>query len=317
MKVTPEIHAKVIVNPVAGGRSVGREWPRIAGQLGRLGTSFDYEMTERAGHALEIARQSAEDGYRCLIAVGGDGTVSEVVNGILRSTRSSAIALGIVSVGTANAFALSLGIGRDHDNAHSNLTGQGRTLIDVGVVQCWHEGKPVERFFVNEASVGLTASIVDAWRHLPTRLGQRSNLLLRTVAGYMSLAKHRNRRLNLRMGDVVDSVRCASVVVANGRYLADGMQIAPSASLDDGLLDIVTFGDMTKWELLKVKPTIYSGSHTKHSKAMAQKATELSIESEEQFYVEADGDIIGNGPASFRVMPNALKVMTLQNGWWA
>lgn len=309
MKEIPEIHAKVIVNPVAGSRSVGREWSRIAGQLRKLGISFDYEMTEHPGHALEIARQSAEDGYSYLIVVGGDGTVSEVANGILGSTRSSAITLGIVSVGTAHAFALSLGIGEDYISACSNLTGQDWILIDVGIVQCWHDGKQIERFFVNEASVGFSANIVDAWRHLPTSLGQRSNLLLRTIAGYVSLVKHRNKTLTLRKGDAVESMRCASLVVANGRYFADGMQMAPSASLDDGLLDIVIFGDMTRRELLKVKPAIYRGSHVEHSKITVQKATAISIESEDPFYVEADGDIIGNGPASFRVVPKALRVM--------
>jgi len=309
MGQAPEIHAKVIVNPVAGSRSVGREWLRIAGQLRRLGILFDHEITEYSGHALEIARQSAENGCNHLIAVGGDGTVSEVANGILGSTRSSAVALGIVSVGTAHAFALSLGIGQDYIDACSNLTGQNQSLIDVGVVRCWHEGKPIERFFVNEASVGFSASVVDAWRYLPTRLSRRSNLLLRTVAGYISLAKHRNKTLRLRKGTAVESIRCACIVVANGRYLADGMRMAPSASLNDGLLDIVIFGDMTKRELLKTKPAIYSGSHIKHSKVTVQKTAAISIESEEQFYVEADGDIIGNGPASFRVIPNALRVM--------
>lgn len=309
MKQVRETQAKVIVNPVAGSRSVGREWLRIADQLRRLGISFDHEITEYSGHAMEIARRSAEDGYSCLIVVGGDGTVSEAANGILCSTRSSAIALGIVSVGTAHAFASSLGIGQDYADAFSNLTGQNRTLIDVGVVRCWHEGKPVERFFVNEASVGFPASVVDAWRYLPPRLGRRSNLLLRTVVGYMSLVKHRNKTLSLRKGNVVESIRCASLVMANGRYFADGMQMAPSASLDDGLLDVVIFGDMTRWELLKVKPAIYRGSHIKHSKVTVQKTTAISIESEDQFYVEADGDIIGNGPASFWVIPNALRVM--------
>ena len=305
----PESYAKVIVNPAAGSHSVGREWSRISRRLRTAGLSFDYEFTKHAGHAVEIARRSADGGYQCLIAVGGDGTVNEVANGILCSTRSGNVVLGIVGMGTARTFVLSLGIGKDYVNALSLLTGQGRALIDVGVVQCWRQGQPVKRFFMNEASVGFSAEIVDAWKYLPTLFGHSLNLALRTVAGYKSLARYRNRRLSLRVGSEVESICCCSVVVANGRYLADGMQIAPHASLDDGLLDVVIVGDVTRSELLKIRPALYNGSHIRHAKIREEKTTTITIESDEQLLVEADGDILGEGPASFWVMPSALTVM--------
>ena len=309
VKKMPESYTKVIVNPVAGSHSVGREWSRIIRQLRTAGLSFDYEFTKHAGHAMEIARRSADGGYHCLIAVGGDGTVNEVANGILCSSRSGNTILGIVGVGTAHAFALSLGIGEDCVNAFSLLTGQERALIDVGVVQCWRQGQSIKRFFVNEASVGFPAEIVDAWKYLPTRFGHSLNLALRTVAGYKSLATHRNQRLSLRVGNEVESICCCAVVVANGRYFADGMQIAPHASLDDGLLDVVIVGDVTKSELLKIRPTLYNGSHIKHAKIREKKTTTITIESDEQLLVEADGDILGEGPASFSVIPSALTVV--------
>ncbi|MFC2019276.1 diacylglycerol/lipid kinase family protein [Chloroflexota bacterium] len=308
-KKMPGSYAKVIVNPVAGSLSVGREWPRIYRQLREAGLSFDYELTKYAGHAMEIARRSADDGYYCLIAVGGDGTVNEVANGILRSTRSGNTILGIAGMGTAHAFALSLGIGEDSTSAFSLLTGQGRALIDVGVIQCWSQGQSIKRFFVNEASVGFSAEIVDAWKYLPTRFGHSLNLALRTLTGYTFLTTHRNQRLSLHVGNEVESICCCGVVVANGRYFADGMQIAPHASLDDGLLDVVIIGDVTKGELLKIRPMLYDGSHIKHAKIREKKTTTITIESDEQLLVEADGDIIGEGPASFRVMPSALTII--------
>jgi len=305
----PELYAKVIVNPVAGSRSVGREWSRISRQLRKAGLLFDYEFTKHTGHAMEIARRSVDGGYHYLIAVGGDGTVNEVANGILCSTRPSNTILGIVGVGTAHAFAFSLGIGEDYVNAFSLLAGQGRALIDVGVVQCWSQGQSIKRFFVNEASVGFSAEIVDAWKNLPTRFGHRLNLALRTAVSYKSLATHRNQRLSLRVGNEVESICCCAVVVANGRYLADGMQIAPHAILDDGLLDIVIVGDVTKSEVLKIRPTLYNGSHIRHAKIREKKTTIITIESDEQFLVEADGNILGEGPASFWVIPSALTVV--------
>ena len=305
----PESYAKVIVNPVAGSRSVGREWSRISRQLQKAGLLFDYEFTKHTGHAMEIARRSADDGYHCLIAVGGDGTVNEVANGILSSTRSGNTILGIVGAGTTHAFTLSLGIGKDNANTFSLLTGQERTLIDVGVVQYWSQGQFKKRFFVNEASVGFSAEIVDAWKYVPTHFGHSLNLALRTVTGYKSLVTHRNQRLSLRVGNEVESICCCAVVVANGRYIADGMQLAPQASLNDGLLDVVIIGDLTKTELLKIRPTLYNGSHIKHTKIKEKKTATITIESDEQFLVEADGDILGKGPASFWVIPSALTVM--------
>ena len=305
----PESYAKVIVNPVAGSHSVGREWSRISKQLRKAGLSFDYEFTERAGHAIEIARRSTDSGYNCLIAVGGDGTVNEVVNGILQSNKSGNTVLGIVAAGTAHAFALSLGIAEDYVNACSLLAGQGRALIDVGVVQCRCQGQLIERFFVNEASVGFPAEIVDAGTSLPGHFGHRINLGLRAIAGYGHLAIHQNKVVRLRVGNEVEPVCICTIVVANGRYFADGMLIAPHASLDDGLLDIVIIGDVTKSELLKMRPALYDGNHIGLSKVREKKIATIAVESDEQLFVETDGEIIGESPASFWVIPSALTVV--------
>ena len=153
----PELHAKVIVNPEAGSHSVGRKWPHINRQLQKAGLSFDYEFTKGAGHAVDIASRAISRGYHYLIAVGGDGTVNEVANGILRSSNPLSIILGIVRAGTAHAFSFSLGVAEDYSNinAYSFLTDPRRALIDVGVVQCWNHGQSIERFFLNEASIGF------------------------------------------------------------------------------------------------------------------------------------------------------------------
>jgi len=302
-------YAKVIVNPVAGGCSVRGEWPRISRQLRDVGLSFDHEFTRGAGHAIEIARQAIDTGYRYLIAVGGDGTVNEVANGILCSTHSGNTILGIVSAGTACSFTRSLDIAQDYISACSLLTGQGRALIDVGVVQCWSQGRPLQRFFVNTADAGFGAAVVDAWKRLPNRFGHKINNTLRTVEGLKHLLTHRNKWIKLRVGNEVESIFGCDVVVANGQYFAESMQIAPHARLDDGLLDIVIVGDVGKYELLKIWPTLYSGSHIRHPKIRERKTTTVTIESDEQLLVEADGDILGESPASFWVIPSALTIV--------
>ena len=136
-----KLQTKVIVNPVAGARSTRRKWPLISKLLERIGLSFDFEYTEGVGHAIELAKEAASDGgYRYLVAVGGDGTVNEVANGILHSTAAESTALGIVSTGTGSDFARSVGIPRRYSDACSCLTSQRRLTIDVGVIECQSKG---------------------------------------------------------------------------------------------------------------------------------------------------------------------------------
>lgn len=302
-------HAKVIVNPVAGGCSVSRNWPRIYKQLQNIGLSFDYEFTVSKGHATELARKAVEIGYRYLVVVGGDGTVNEVANGILYSTSSTSTLLGIVSAGSACSFARSMGIAQDYVGACSLLTGDGRALIDVGVVHYHHQGQLQQRFFVNTADVGFASDVADSWKHLPSRFGRRINHVLRTVEGLRCLSTHRNKIIRLRFGTNVESILGCTVVMANGQYFGDGMQIAPYARLDDGLLDVVIVGNVSRYELLKLWPTLYNGSHIRHPKIKERKATTVIIESDEQLLVEADGVILGESPASFQVIPSVLTIV--------
>jgi len=300
------LHAKVIVNPVAGANSTRRKWSRIRQLLKRVGLSFDYQYTEGVGHAIELARAAASDGYRYLVAVGGDGTVNEVANGILSSTNSTTTALGIVSTGTGSDFVRSVGIPRDYTSACSFLTSSRRLLIDVGVVEYQRQGETVKRFFVNAAGVGFDAAVVEATERLPKYFGGTVPYL----AGLMrTLFRYRNKPIVLRIGDKVESARVLNVAVANGCYLGGGMRIAPEASLDDNLLDVVVVGNIGKFELLKALPMVYKGTHVNHPKVRMEKATHILVESSEPILVYADGELLGEGPASFGVVPAALNIV--------
>jgi YegS/Rv2252/BmrU family lipid kinase len=271
--------------------------------------SFDYEFTKGTGHATELARRAVEIGYPCLVVVGGDGTVNEVANGILGSTRPSSTMLGILSAGSECSFAHSLGIAQDLVGACSLLIGNRRAVIDVGVVQYHRRGQLQQRFFVNVADVGFPSDVVDSWKRLPSRFGRRINHALRTIEGLRCLVTHRNKTIKLHVDNDVESILACTVVMANGQYFADGMQIAPHASMNDGLLDVLIVGDVSRYELLKIWPTLYKGSHIRHSKIEERTATTVMIESEEPLLVEADGVILGESPASFRIIPSALNIV--------
>jgi len=299
-------HAKVIVNPVAGAYSTRRKWPRISKLLRHVGLSFDYEYTEGIGHARELARAAVSDGYRYLVAVGGDGTVNEVANGILHSTGASSTVLGVISTGTGSDFVRSAGIPRHYVSACSCLTSSRRLLIDVGVVEYRSKGQPQQRFFVNAAGIGFDAAAVEATERLPKYFGGTIPYLvglLRTLLGYQ------NKSVVLRIGDKTEMTRILSVVVANGSYLGGGMHVAPEASLYDNLLDVVVIGDVGKFELLKALPMVYKGTHGTHPKVSMEKAANITVESSEPVLVHADGELLGEGPASFWLMPAALSII--------
>ena len=300
------LQTKVIVNPVAGARSTLRKWRIISRLLERIGLSFDFNYTEGVGHAMELARAAASDGYRYLVAVGGDGTVNEVANGILRSPNAASTALGVVSTGTGSDFARSAGIPRDYTAACSNLTSPKRLSIDVGVVEYHKDGEKQERFFINSAGVGFDAAVVRETERFPKFFGGTVPYvaaLLRTLVSY------KNKPVVMRVGEEEESHRVVAITVANGNYCGGGMRIAPLAELGDNLLDVVVIDDMGKLELLKEFPTVYKGTHINHPKVSVKKTPTVAIESTEPMLVYADGEMLGECPVSFRVMPAALKVV--------
>jgi diacylglycerol kinase (ATP) len=305
----PVPFAMVIVNPAAGNGSANREWPRIYRQLTATGLSFDFEFTRFRGQAQEIAGKAVKAGYPCLVAVGGDGTVNEVANGILCSTCPAGTLLGLVSTGSTCSFSRSLDIPQDYEGACSVLTGEARTTIDVGVVSYRCRGQTLRRFFVNAADVGLASVIAGSWKYLPAGGGRKINHVMRTLAGLRCLGSYQNRIIKLRIGDESEAILGCNITVANGQYLGDGMHMAPHARLDDGLLDIITAGNLTRFELLKIWPKLYRGTHFRHPQVKERRAAGLIIECDEPLLVEADGEVLGESPASFSVIHSALTIL--------
>lgn len=300
-----EPQIKVIINPAAGAYSTRRKWPRISQWLKKVGLLFDQVFTEEMGHAIELARTAVSDGYRRIVAVGGDGTVNEVVNGVLAS-GSSEVAVGVISTGTGSDFIRSVGIPRDCNSACACLTGQRSLKIDIGVVEYQSRGQTVRRFFVNAAGVGFDASVVAATERFPKYMGGTIPYL----AGLLGcLFSYQNKTVKLRLEDVVETKRVLAVVVANGGYLGGGMHIAPLAKVDDGLLDVVTINDIGKFELLKELPRVYKGTHLSHPKVNMARTKHITIESPETVLVHADGELLGTCPASFWLVPVALNIM--------
>ena len=305
MEHSSQPYARIIVNPVAGSGSTGRKWPHIRELLTQSGFSFDYSHTEDEGHAAELAREAAGLGYEMVVAAGGDGTLNEVVNGLVGSGRADSVTLGILNTGSACDFAHFLGIPRDYNQACMRLLNPRKVPVDVGLVECQSGGQPVHRFFINAASLGLDGEVVETVAKGPK--------LIRGTIPYVigllrSLVKYRNKSVTLCIDDEQGDIRICTVVIANGGFFGGRMNVAPDADVHDGLFEVMIVEDMGKLELLRAFPRVYRGTHVTHPKVRMQRTAKLTVESAERVLVQADGELMGELPATFQVLPSALMV---------
>ena len=299
------VKTKVIVNPVAGAKTTYRKWPVINELLQSGGMSFEYQYTEGTGHAIELAREATASGYQFVVAVGGDGTVNEVANGILQARDSSEATIGIISTGTGGDFIRTAGITRDYIKASSCLHGAERRMIDVGVVDFTKNNQPSRRYFINSAGVGFDAQAIEAASRLPKIFGGTVPYVLGLLKSVIS---YRNKLLEVCFNDRCEQRKVLTMVMANGCYFGGGMCIAPNADIYDGVFDVVCVGDVGKIDLLKTFPKIYKGTHITHPLVKIERSSHVEIKSADKVFIEADGEFLGECPASLRIIPAALSL---------
>lgn len=297
--------AKVIINPFARGGRTGKRWPQISELLKDAGLSFDHDFTEGVGHGIELAREAVAKGYELVIAVGGDGTVNEVVNGLVDEGGKGRATLGIISMGVGSDAVRSLGIPRDYAEACRLFSNFKRVTIDLGAVEYMRGNERVRRLFVNTAGLGFDAAVIEGTK-------RRLKIIRGTVpyvVGLMTtLVTYRNKEAALSIDGVRQDERIFFVVVNNGRYFGGGMKIAPDADPCDGLLDVVIAGDAGKIEVLWFLPRVYRGTHVTHPKVRMYQAKSIEVNSSQRLLLQADGELLGEAPASFSVLPAALTV---------
>jgi diacylglycerol kinase (ATP) len=298
---------KLIVNPAAANGAVGKNWPRMRDFLQAEGASFDAVLTEEPGHATQLARQALDDGFRTIVAVGGDGTVNEVVNGlVVEGSVAPEVVLGIIPWGTGADFARMLGISRDYMEACRHLLRCEPRPVDLGEVTCVREGREVERYFINAAGLGFDGEVADLVNRFPKALGGTITYLTCLLIG---LVTYRNKNVEFSFDGQHVRGRVNSVVVCNGCYFGGGMFIAPGAAFDDGLFYVVILGNLNKLEVVMNVPRVYKGTHLTHPKVSHFSAKEVHVEARERMFLQAEGELIGEAPATFRIIPRALNVL--------
>ena len=292
----------LIANPNAGRGAVSKALPRVESVLRNKNLAYRIVRTTHPGHATEAARQALSDGERYLVAVGGDGTVHEVVNGMVRDGGPVAAdaVLGVVAAGSGCDFVRSFGLPPDAAQAAERLAGDRVRTIDVGTVTC-ADGDT--RCFVNIAEAGLGAAVVARAANLGKILGGA-----RYAAGFwLTLPRFRPAAVRLDADGQYHAWRAFNVVVANCRFYGGGMQISPNSDPGDCLLDILVMTG-PKSDSFTTLPKVYKGAHLPHRNIAELRAARLTIEAEPGFPVEADVELLGMTPASFGLIPGAIRL---------
>ena len=294
-----------VVNPASANGSTRRRWPEIAHRAAELGLAGETLMSERPGHARDLARRAAEEGAGLIVVVGGDGTVNEVANGLL-ALEGGRPELAVIARGTGTDFVRHFRIPTKLEGAVGvALSGRVRT-IDAGRVafRSW-SGEEVEAYFVNSASAGMSGAVAQRANSSSKALGGKASFLYATLAVF---ARWHASEMEVEVDDERRSGLLYDAIVANCRYLGGGMAMTPDAEPDDGLFDVLVIGDITRRDLALTLPKVYRGTHLPHPKAEALRGRRVAVRAATPLPVELDGEQPGTTPATFEVVPAALRL---------
>jgi diacylglycerol kinase (ATP) len=295
----------LICNARAGRGGVGKCLPEVRSKLDERGLDYDVRHTEGPGHAIELARESLDAGSRFLTAMGGDGTIHEVVNGMLSDDRPVATdaVLGIVACGTGSDFIRTFGLPNMPGHAVAHLDGPESFPIDIGKVTYTQDGRTLIRYFPNIAEAGLGAETVARAVRLPRFFGP----MVYFFAFWIALARHKSAHVTVDLVDRKYEGAMNNLVVANGQFFGRGMKIAPKAAPTDGLLDI-QIEHARRREAIALMPRIYRGEHVPHPEIEEAKRVRVSIEADRPLRIEADGELLGYTPATFEVLRDVVNL---------
>ncbi|MER8867885.1 diacylglycerol kinase family lipid kinase [Mesorhizobium sp. M0751] len=304
----------VVLNPIAGGGRLKRHWPEVAASLKRHFGDFELRETQAEGDAERLALDLAAIGFELVIAAGGDGTASEVADGLLKAFRESGrtAELGLLPCGTGIDFARGLGLSNDVDLTLKRIAEAKPRKVDAGCISYVDDhGALASRHFINIASLGLSGA-TDRAVNADKRKGKVSARALfywRTVWEFL---RYRFQEVAITIDDGAPvEARMALVAVANGKFFGGGMMIAPDAELNDGEFDIVILRAAGKLKLIWDIRLLYGGRHRNHPAITILRGKKVVVEplgdvQKNAALIDIDGESPGRIPATFEILPGAL-----------
>src|SRR4051794_16041012 len=305
-EVTESQTVVFLVNPASANGSTGKRWPELKRRAEELGLEGRSIFSTAPGQLGGLAAEAVRDGATLLVVVGGDGTVHEVVDGLMKAGVGTQVELAVLPRGTGKDFVRSMRIPGGFDAAiEVAKTGRSRT-IDVGRARYVDgTGAPGEAYFANFAGAGISGAIAARANRTTKALGGKLSFLYATV---LTFIRWKPARMSLTIDGEVRDVLLLEALAMNGDYTAGGMWMAPQAAPDDGGFDIVLIGDFSKLEFIRTFPKIYKGRHVSHRKIEVIRAKELRVEAQQPLPIVLDGEAPGTTAVRFELVPAALRV---------
>ncbi len=297
----------LIANPAAGrGRNAVLS-PLLAALRAR-GMAPEVVVTQAPRHATALAREAAESGRRFVVGVGGDGTLHEIVNGLVDpetgEPRGEDLVLGVVSGGSGSDLSRTYGLDRPPKVIARHLDGEATMGLDLGRVRCTgRDGEPRTALFHNIAEAGYGGLVTDLANRLPRRVGG-SRYVLATVA---AVARFRLVPTTVRIDHTEVSEPLSNVIVANGQFFGGGLRVAPRALADDGRFNVQVWRGRPI-DVLRALPDLRVGDHLLREDVREWQSTTVTIDAERPLLLEADGEVLGTTPATIDLLPTPLQI---------
>lgn len=301
----------VLVNPKSRSGATGRRIDELEALLRQYVGPYELACTERAGDGERLARMAAERGATRVVIAGGDGTASEALTGIFRTKRADEVEVALLPLGTGRDFARMLDLGTDLETSVARIANGRRRKIDAGRVRFRAPGGSDDsRCFLNMASMGVSAEAA-RWLAARDRAGGRGRFSY-VMSGLAGLRRYRMSHVTLRVDDrVVHDGPLALATASNGRSFAGGMRIAPGASIDDGVFDVVVVEGMSIPASLVRFAALFRGRHIDDHRTHVHRGAVIHAESVDEVWIETDGEPVGTLPATFEILPGAVNLCGL------
>lgn len=281
----------IIVNPTAGKGAATKALPEIEQKLEHLGIAYDIKITEYPGHAIQLAQEAGTNGYETVVAVGGDGTVNEVINGLMAATNGSQATanLAVLPVGRGNDFSYGMGVPQDLESACKLLVNGKTRKIDIGLVK--GGDYPDGRYFGNGIGIGFDTVVGFEAAKLPPFISGIPGYLIGALKTIFLFFDEPTLRLDID-GEVMEQP-CLLVSLMNGRRMGGSFMFAPESESDDGILNLCIAGKLTRIQVLGLFPKVMAGTQDKHPAIKMPTGKVIKIEAVSgTLPVHADGETI-------------------------
>jgi YegS/Rv2252/BmrU family lipid kinase len=299
----------VIVNPNAGHEKGKKDWQIISKLLEKYKINFTHYFTAARHHAIELTKNGIADGYRKIIAVGGDGTMNEVVNGVFNQNicEPTAITLGMITVGTGNDWGKMFGIPLDYEGAVKIISECKIRKQDTGIVYYYHGTRKEARYFINIAGLGFDAVVVKRTNLQKDKGHKGKALYFYNLIRNLLFYRHTTTSIEIDGKIFRDDIFTISIGI--GRFSGGGMMQTPNAIPDDGLFDITVIKKIRKGDVIISLKMLYDGTILDHPRIEGFTGKDILIDSDPLIHVEVDGESLGHSPIEFNILPKSINII--------